>query len=137
MLLEDRDGELAAARAAVDVYPDALRTAFVDALWSADFVLGGAAKAVSRSDSAYVAACLSFTIGVLTQAIHAAAGRWSINEKGAVAASALLPSAPPDSVQRFGELMGRVGDDPASLGRSLEQARVLVRDVRRTIDRRG
>ena len=76
-------------------YPPLLADALVAAAWESSFSIANARKAVDRVDTAYVAGCLFRSVGVLTQAIHGRDRRWLVNEKGAVAATDLLPSAPP------------------------------------------
>ncbi|GAA0318196.1 nucleotidyltransferase domain-containing protein [Kineococcus aurantiacus] len=98
VLLADPAGELAAAR--LTGFPPALRTAVVGRLDEARFLLGGAAKAVPRGDRAYVAACVFRVVLLCVHALHADAGRFVLNEKGAVAATARLPRAPRGFAER-------------------------------------
>jgi len=63
-------------------------------LWEADFLVGIARKAVARADSAYLAGCLFRLVGVCAHAPHGAAGRWLVNENGAVATTPLRHDGP-------------------------------------------
>ncbi len=56
--------------------------------------------------------------------MHARAGRWVLNEKGAVAAAGLLPGAPARFTARAQALFGG-----ADLSRSIDAAEQLASDV--------
>ncbi len=126
VVLADPTGELAALRGRMLVYPPALRDALVAGLWEADFLIGIARKAVVRGDAAYVAGCLFRLVGVCAHALHGAAGRWLINEKGAVAAAAALPGAPPRLRERVNAVFAAVDGDPVHLTATLDAAADLV-----------
>ncbi|AGL20920.1 nucleotidyltransferase domain-containing protein [Actinoplanes sp. N902-109] len=125
-ILTDPAGELAALQEHARVYPTALTDALVAGLWEADFLVGLGRKAVSRADSAYVAGCLFRSAGVCAHALHGAAGRWLINEKGAVAAAAALPGAPPRFAERVDAMFACVDGDPLHLATALAAAADLV-----------
>jgi hypothetical protein len=93
-VLTDPTGELTKLRDETRQYPGALGDALVDALWEAEFSIAGARKV--PHDNVYVAGCLFRAIGVMAQALHGHARRWTINEKGIVASAARLPQAPDD-----------------------------------------
>jgi hypothetical protein len=126
VVLADPAGELAALRARMRVYPPALSEALVAGLWEADFLVGLARKAVPRGDAAYLAGCLFRLAGVCAHALHGAAGRWLINEKGAIAAAAALPGAPPRFRQRMEAVFAAVDSDPVHLTAALDAAADLV-----------
>ena len=126
VVLADPAGELTALRARMRVYPPALREALVSGLWEADFLVGLARKAVTRRDAAYVAGCLFRLAGVCAHALHGAAGRWLINEKGAVAAAADLSGAPPRFRERIEAVFAAVDADPVHLTAALDAAADLV-----------
>lgn len=126
VILADPAGELAGLRRRARVYPPALREALVAGLWEADFLIGVARKAVSRGDAAYVAGCLFRLVGVCAHALHGAAGRWLINEKGAVAAAAALPGAPRRLAERVDAVFACVDGSPAHLTTALDAAADLV-----------
>jgi hypothetical protein len=129
VILADPTGELDALQQRTRVYPPALRERLVAGLWEADFLVGGARKAVTRGDSAYVAGCLFRLVGVCAHALHGAAGRWLVNEKGAVAAAAALPGAPADFKQRVDRVFADVDGDPVHLAGALDAAADLVLDT--------
>jgi hypothetical protein len=125
-ILADPSGELADLRERARVYPPALGDALVAGLWEADFLVGVAGKAVPRGDSAYVAGCLFRIVGVCVHALHGAARRWLINEKGSVASAAALPGAPGRFAERVDRLFAGVDGDPVHLGAALATAADLV-----------
>ncbi|BFU42388.1 nucleotidyltransferase domain-containing protein [Krasilnikovia sp. MM14-A1004] len=126
VVLADRAGELAALRARALVYPPALGDALVAGLWEADFLVGVARKAVSRGDAAYVAGCLFRLVGVCAHALHGAARRWLINEKGAVASAADLPGAPPGFRAEVDAVFAAVDGDPVHLAAAVDAGQDLV-----------
>ena len=125
-ILADPHGDLADLQRRVRVYPRPLSEALVAGLWEADFLIGLARKAVSRGDSAYVAGCLFRLAGVLAHALHGAAGRWLINEKGAVASAGALPGAPERFRSRMDAVFGCVEGDPLRLATAIDLAADLV-----------
>ncbi|MEV4704063.1 nucleotidyltransferase domain-containing protein [Actinoplanes sp. NPDC049316] len=126
VVLADATGEFTALQERTRVYPAALRDALIAGLWEADFLTGVARKAVSRGDAAYVAGCLFRLVGVCAHALHGAAGRWLVNEKGAIASAAALPGAPDRFRQRVDAMFACVDGDPAHLGTALDMAADLV-----------
>jgi hypothetical protein len=128
-ILADPTGELAALQGRVRVFPPALAEALVAGLWEADFLIGLGRKAVSRGDSEYVAGCLFRLVGVCAHALHGAAGRWLINEKGMVAAAAALPGAPARFAERVDAAFATVDGDPLHLTEALDAGADLVLDT--------
>jgi hypothetical protein len=126
ILLADPSGELAALRARASVYPPALADALISGLWEADFLLGVARKAVGRADTAYIAGCLFRLIGVCVHALHGAARRWLVNEKGAVASAATIAGAPARFSDRVDAVFALVDGDPLHLAEALDLATDLV-----------
>jgi hypothetical protein len=106
-----------------------LAEALVGGLWEADFLITVARKAVVRGDAAYVAGCLFRLVGVCAHALHGAAGRWLINEKGAVASTALLAGAPERFKERVDAAFTLVDGDPVHLTTALDLATDLVFDT--------
>ena len=129
-VLADPSGELTALRAEAGAYPEPLRAALIDnARWEAPFVLAGARKSAARGDTAHVAGCLFRAVGLWTHALHAHAGAWLLNEKGAVAATGRLPSAPAGFAPRAHALLAALGTTPAALTTALDAADRLGGDV--------
>lgn len=129
VVLADPSGELADLKAAI-TYPDPLAAALVRNLWEADFLIAVAGKATGRGDAAYVAICLSRALLLCAHAIHGHDRRWLVNEKGAVASSCRLPSAPPDFAGRVNGLLGALGTEPGDLAASVAAVGGLVAEVR-------
>jgi hypothetical protein len=128
-ILADPGGALAALHERTQKVPRALAEALVGGLWEADFLITVARKAVVRGDAAYVAGCLFRLVGVCAHALHGAAGRWLINEKGAVASTALLAGAPERFKERVDAAFTLVDGDPVHLTTALDLATDLVFDT--------
>lgn len=126
LVLADPAGELEALRRRFVVFPPALSETLIGGLWEADFLLGGARKGVSRTDAVWVAGCLFRAFGVCAHALHGAAGRWLITEKGAIAAAAALPGAPARFKERVDAALAAVDDDPLHLTAAVDAAEDLV-----------
>lgn len=135
--LADPTGELAALQDATRTYPDALRRALVAGLWEAGFLLEIAAKAVTRTDTAYVSGCLFRVVRLCAHALHGHAGRWLISEKGAVASAQELPGAPPGFADAAHRLLGGVGTTEPQLRATLAAAADLVATTARACGPRG
>jgi predicted nucleotidyltransferase len=126
MVLVDPSGDLRALQEAARQYPPRLRDAVVSWLWEAGFCLTNAQKAVPRADGAYVCGCLFRAILLCAHALHAHAGRWVVNEKGAVSAAGELPESPSDFAARAHAICtgaSAYGDD---LGATLTAAQRLL-----------
>jgi predicted nucleotidyltransferase len=129
VILADPTGALAALRERTLSFPPKLADALVTGLWEADFLATIARKAVARGDSAYLAGCLFRLVGVCAHALHGAAGRWLINEKGAVASAAALPASPQRFAERVDAVFALVDSDPVHLLAALDLATDLVLDT--------
>lgn len=128
-ILADPEGELAALREQVRVYPPALTDALVGGLWEGDFLVAAARKAVPRRDCTYVAGCLFRLVGVCVHALHGAGQRWLINEKGAVASAAAIPGAPAGFRERAEAVFAHLDGDPERLTAAIDAAADLVLDT--------
>lgn len=109
VVLADPTGELISLRERTQKYPHRLAAAVIDRLREASFLIQAARKAVSRQDTAYITGCLFRVIGPCTHALHARAGRWLINEKGAVASAGRLHSAPEGFTDQAQRLLSSIG----------------------------
>ncbi len=67
-------------------------------------------------------------------ALHAHAGRWLVNEKGAVASAGQLACAPEDFTLHAQAVMAHLGDDPAQLRVAITAASTLLDDIRTACD---
>jgi hypothetical protein len=106
-----------------------LSQALIAGLWEADFLVAIAGKGLPRLDTAFVAGCLFRLVGVCAHALHGAAGRWLINEKGAVAATAALPGAPERFAERVDRAFAALEGDPLRLRLAIDIAADLVLDT--------
>jgi nucleotidyltransferase-like protein len=130
IVLHDPSGCLTDLQEVTRTYPAALADALVEGLWEADFLLAGVRKSVHRGDCAWVAGCLFRVVLLCAHALHGRAGRWLVNEKGAVTSAGRLPISPPRFSDRAQHLLGHVGTAPAELANTLERADELVSDTR-------
>ena len=130
VVLADPTGELTQLREQTQVYPARLAHALVAGLWEASFLLDVARKAVSRGDTTYVAGCLFRVVGLCAHALHGRAGRWLINEKGAVAAAGRLAVAPAGFAEQAHGLLAAPGRSPQALATVLDDAADLVARTR-------
>jgi predicted nucleotidyltransferase len=136
-VLADPTGALHALHDSMVGMPQPLREALVRGLWEAEFLLGGARKGARRADATYVAGCLYRVVGVALHALHGYAGRWLINDKGAVASADALGLMPPGFGDRVHALLGRVGASTEELGGTLDAAAALVAEVRAVVAPEG
>jgi len=129
MLLADHHDQLSALQTTFADYPTALGVSLLNGLWEASFLIENARKAVGRRDTAYVAGCLFRVVGLCAHALHGHAGRWLINEKGAVASTGRLPGSPAGFTARAQGLLGGLGTSANELRAALDAAALLLRDV--------
>jgi hypothetical protein len=130
VVLADPTGELSELHEATAAYPPELGKAVVDRLWEALFLLDVTRKALLRADTVYVAGCLFRVVGLCAHALHGHAGRWLINEKGAIDSAGRLPNAPQDFAVRAHGLLGQLGTSPEELSAALDAASSLVEETR-------
>lgn len=128
-ILADPTSELSDLAQDARAYPPALGEALVAGLFEASFLVDVARKAVSRGDTTYVAGCLFRAVSLCAHALHGRAGRWLVNEKGAVDAAGRLPGAPEGFATRAHGLLAHLGRTPRKLTAALDAAAALVRDV--------
>ncbi|MEI2776066.1 MAG: nucleotidyltransferase domain-containing protein [Tetrasphaera sp.] len=129
-ILSDPSGRLAAAREAVVSYPPTLAERVIEGgLWESGFTLEIAAKAAARGDVDYVAGCLFRAVLLLAHVIHARAGVWLTNEKGAMTAADRLRGAPPDFAARAVATFTGLDSRREDLESAIDAARRLRADV--------
>lgn len=136
IVLADPTGELTGLQEQARTFPERLAQTLVRRLPEASFTIGIARKAVARCDVVYVAGCLFRALGVCAFALHAHAGRWVLNEKGAIAAAGGLPCAPAGFADRAQALLAHVGATREELTTTLDAADVLVADVEHSVGAR-
>ncbi|RPF26680.1 nucleotidyltransferase domain-containing protein [Georgenia muralis] len=137
VVLADPTGELSALKAELAEYPPALAVALREGLWEASFLVDVAHKAVARRDTTYVAGCLFRAFLLCAHAIHGHAGRWLVNEKGAITAADRLPGAPEGFSARCHGVLAELGTGTETLEQALDTATVVVRDVVKNVHRRS
>lgn len=123
----DPTGLLEQLARSVTPYPEALRRAFLDNLWQADFLLDGAVKGAKSADVAYVSLCATTVTMLLAHAWHAAAGEWVTNEKGLVPRVARLGVDTGAFSRRADAALGALGTSTDELLASIERVRALPR----------
>jgi len=129
VVLADRSGELRNLQQQASDYPALLTEALRSGLWEARFSIDVARKAVSRGDTAYVAGCLFRAFQLCAHGLHGRAGRWLVNEKGAIAAAGRLSVGPADFADRAHDLLAHVGRTSDELEATLAAADQLVADT--------
>ena len=99
-------------------------------MWEAGFTLDIARKAMSQADTTYVAGCVFRAVLLCAHVLHGWAGRWLVNEKGAIASAGRLPAAPPGFTVRAHGVLAHLGDRPDQLQAAITAAQALLDDVR-------
>lgn len=123
----DEEGLLAALRARVTPYPEALRTAMLRELWQVDFLLDGAQKGAKAGDTAYVALCAASAAMLVAHGWHAFSRRWVTNEKGLVPAVARLPVNSHGFSGVVASALGSLGSGPDELLQAIAAIRSAPR----------
>ena len=129
VVLVDPSGELASLQRETGAYPPPLRDTLVTCVWEASFTVAIARKAVGRVDTAYVAGCLFRAVALCAHALHGYAGRWLVNEKGAVASAGRLPHAPVAFAERAHGVLAHLGTTAGELRAAVDAADGLVDDT--------
>jgi Nucleotidyltransferase domain len=129
VVLADPTGELQALHEQTQAYPPLLAAALVEGLWEASFLLDNARKAVTRRDTTYIAGCLFRVVELCAHALHGRAGRWLVNEKGAVTAAGRLAVAPEGFTGQANGVLARLGTSPEDLTAALDAGAMLVARV--------
>ena len=129
-VLADPTGELAASRAAMQRYPDALADALVAATWEPDLVLHGAAShGVAAVEPWFTAGCLFRALGVLGHALLGHHRVWITHEKRLLDTAGKLAGAPPEFARRAHAIVGRIGTTGDEIAAAVDAARSLVADT--------
>lgn len=116
VVLFDTTGELTELKRETQTYPPALSSALPDRLWEADFLLNGVRKSMARAAPVWVAGCLCRVVLLCVHALHGHAGRWLINEKGALNSTERLSVTPPGVVDRARDICGSTGQHAVRSG---------------------
>ncbi len=132
-VLADPTGRLGALKDTLRDYPPELSDALVRNLAEADFNIAIARKGVARQDAVYVSGCLFQALIISSNAIHAAAGQWVTNEKGAVARAGELQTAPVGFAERAAQVAGSLGISREELEQAIESTAEIVAETRDSI----
>jgi hypothetical protein len=134
VVLADPTGALQQVKDQLREYPPALSSAIIGRLDEARFLMGVVTKPAHRRDTTFVAGCLCRVVTLCSYAIHAKAGRWVINEKGAVDSAARLQPAPADFAERAHGILADLGRSDDTLRAAVHSAGQLVDDVAAACD---
>jgi Nucleotidyltransferase domain len=129
VVLADPTGTLGRLREPMLTYPPALADALTAGLWEARFSVDIARKGAARGDAVYVSGCLFRAVMLCAHAVHGRAGRWLVNEKGAIASAGRLPLAPPGFSERASGLLAAPGASSSRLLATLDDADRLVEET--------
>jgi predicted nucleotidyltransferase len=114
--LHDPDGLIAARKAQLLPYPEALRRATTRRfLGEAQFSLGLVEKAAHAADPAYAAGVAFRIVGCLAHVLFALNRQWLMNEKGAVRRVASFPHHPREFAERVAQVFAAPDGDLAAL----------------------
>ncbi|MBL8092569.1 MAG: nucleotidyltransferase domain-containing protein [Anaerolineales bacterium] len=128
--LADPHGDIAVLKAQVASFPEGLHLRWAkSALWMTEFSLMHARGYAARGDVLNTAGTLARCVMLLTQSLYALNRVYFINDKHAAADLARFAICPVGFVDRLSALLGTVGQDPATLSRSVEAMTVLFAEV--------
>jgi hypothetical protein len=130
--LHDPEQRLAALKARVASYPEALRRAVVaDCLWSVEFGLRAfAPKCVAAGDVYGAAGCLARFAHQLVLALFALNRAWLVSDRTALAEAEGFAAVPERFTARVRAVLAAPGASSAELGAAVEAMASLFREVR-------
>jgi hypothetical protein len=102
----------------------------VDALGSLAREIAGPGVDVTQPGAWGRAGCLFRAVLLCAHALHGRAGKWLINEKGAIASAGGLAAASTGFTARAHHVLAHLGDRPDELQAAIDLAQVLLDDVR-------
>lgn len=92
-------------------------------------IAGPVSAANGVASTGYVAGCLFRAVLLYAHALHGRAGRWLINEKGAIAWAGRLPVAPPGFATRALDVLAHLDDRPDQMKAAIGAGQALLDDV--------
>jgi hypothetical protein len=108
--LSDSEGVLARLKAMTDPYPEQLREALIRRFqWEILFSIENAQTAIRKGDDSYIGGCAFRSLACAVQVLFAVNRNYLINEKGALAAAALLPLTIGDLTERSRSVWQAIG----------------------------
>jgi hypothetical protein len=122
--LHDPKGVIAEMKAATAPYPDALREALLTKfLWEVTFSIRNAEIAIARGEQTHIAGCVYRALCCIGQVLFALNRRYLINEKGALAEAAGIPTTISGLPDRLPQLWAAIGS--AAFATALSDLRTL------------
>jgi hypothetical protein len=119
--LHDPDGEIAALKQAVVVYPDAMQTRILqDSLWGAEFSMWACARFADLTDAYNAVGCMSRAAQYLVQALFALNREYFLNDKQVNRILAQFARCPRDCASRIATVLASPGRDADELRGSLD-----------------
>jgi hypothetical protein len=126
-VLHDPKGIVAAAKAALTPYPEALRAATITRFTDeARFFLAIAQKAAAKGDVVYVSGCAYRAAACLLQVVFSQNREWLINEKGAVALADKFAIKPKDLRLELESAFAELASGPQGLLSALRAIEALL-----------
>ncbi len=128
--LFDPGGAVAALKARVRDYPEALRTRIVnDGLWSAEFSLLHAGSFAAAGDVYTTAGCLTRIATNLTQVLFALNRRYFLSDKRALAEISAFPLCPEGYTRQVSAILAAPGSDADTLAQTVAAMTALWRQA--------
>lgn len=128
--LWDPQGQIAALKDRVAVYPPALKTKLVgDHLWSAEFTLLHARTFAGQGDIYNTVGCLTRAAANLTQALFALNERYFQRDKGVMTTMSAFAMIPTDYADRLAQILAHPGATTAALATAVAELTALWQAV--------
>lgn len=128
--LHDPSGALAPLKAAVRLYPPALKDTIVrESLWGAEFTMKFGRDFAAAGDVYNAVGCMTRTLCQLTQALFAVNEVYFITDQGSLEAIESFPLRPDRYSANVRAMLSRPGATPDELTRSMNRLASLVASV--------
>jgi predicted nucleotidyltransferase len=128
--LYDPKSVLAALKAAVAIYPSALKTRVVqDMLWIAEFSFLHARSFAEAGDVPNTVGCMTRIYHCFAQALYALNETYFLNDKRSSAEIETFAKKPADFSARASAILAAPGDNAGTLGTSLDQLKALFAET--------
>ncbi len=129
LVLADPSGDITALKEEFHGYPPRLGRPWWPDCGKRRSISTSPARRSAGRTRRYVAGCLFRVVELCAHALHGHAGRWLVNEKGAVASAGRLPGAPVGFPERAHGVLAHLGSTPSELNSAIDAARDLVADT--------
>jgi hypothetical protein len=128
--LYDPDGQIAALKRQVTVYPQKLKRKIVsDTLWSAEFTLLHAQGFAAHGDVYNTVGCLTRAAGKMTQALFALNERYFMRDKQVMESMAAFPILPEGHIVQVNRILACPGSTAGELTQSVSAFGQIWRGV--------